>query len=168
MSANENASEPGSGLASNKNLRLGAIILIVVVAAGAIAYVVSNRSGAQPQQPPPINYEITTASGLKMHDVTVGTGASPKMGQTVLAHYVGTLEDGTQFDSSREHGPGPASFSIGPGLIEGWNEALVTMKVGGKRQLFVPSALAYGARGNPPDIPPNTNLLFEIELVDVK
>lgn len=129
----------------------------MVLAAVAIAYVMS-RSGT------------TTASGLRIEDIVVGTGASPTLGQTVVVHYTGTLEDGTEFDSSRKQGPSspPAQFSLGPGLIQAWNEGLTTMKVGGKRKLYVPSALGYGAQGRPPRIPPNANLIFEIELLDVK
>lgn len=153
-----------TNLTSSRNLRLGAIILIVLVAAGAIAYLVSRRGDAE------TNYEITTASGLKIHDITVGTGESPKMGQTVSVHYSGRLENGTEFDSSRKMGPAspPAQFALGPGLIQAWNEGLQTMKVGGKRQLFIPSSLGYGAQGRPPRIPPNSNLIFEIELLEIK
>ncbi len=152
---------PRNTLTSDRNLKIGAIILVVLVAAGVIAYLVSNRGGAAET-----NYEITTASGLKIHDITVGTGESPKMGQTVQVHYSGRFENGTEFDSSRKRGP--AQFALGPGLIPAWNEALQTMKVGGKRQLFVPSAQGYGSLGKPPTIPPNSNLIFEIELLAVK
>ena len=155
---------PRNAFTSERNLKIGGIVLVVLVAAGVIAYLVSNRGGN-----PETNYEITTASGLKIHDITVGTGESPKMGQTVQVHYAGRLENGSEFDSSRKRGPAspPAQFALGPGLIPAWNEALQTMKVGGKRQLFVPSNLAYGANGRP-GIPPNSNLIFEIELLAVK
>src|SRR5687767_1457843 len=109
---------------------------------------------------------VTTASGLRIEDVKVGDGESPKMGQTVSVHYIGWLENGTEFNNSHKMG-GPIDFELG-GVIEGWNEGLSTMKVGGKRKLFIPSNLAYGARGRPPAIPPNSNLIFEIDLLAIK
>lgn len=144
----------------NFNVKVGVIILIVAVAASVVAYVVANRKGQA-------GNEVTTASGLKYVDLQVGDGASPRMGQSVTVNYRGWLENGKEFDSSYKRGV-PAEFALGPGLITGWNEALQTMKVGGKRRLTLPPALAYGQRGNPPNIPPNSTLTFEIELLGVK
>lgn len=109
----------------------------------------------------------TTPSGLKYVDLEVGTGASPQKGQTVVVHYTGTLEDGTQFDSSRDRGQ-PFSFKIGIGqVIKGWDEGVGTMKVGGRRQLIIPAELGYGSRGAGGVIPPNATLIFDVELIRI-
>jgi peptidylprolyl isomerase len=111
---------------------------------------------------------VTTPSGLKYVELKEGTGATPQPGQTVEVHYVGTLEDGTKFDSSRDRGQ-PFSFKIGVGqVIKGWDEGLSTMKVGGRRKLIIPPDLGYGARGAGNVIPPNSTLLFDVELLAVK
>ena len=143
----------------NKNLRVGAIIVLAVLVLAAVAFVITRRgSQAAP--------EITTASGLKYQDLKVGDGVTPTMGQTVTVHYIGRLENGKEFNNSYTLGK-PIDFKLGQ-VIEGWNEGLQTMKVGGKRRLWIPSKLAYGPAGRPPNIPPNANLDFEIELLGVK
>src|ERR1700694_1078363 len=110
---------------------------------------------------------VTTASGLQYEDVVVGTGASPKVGDTVTVHYTGKLVNGTKFDSSVDRGP-PFQFVIGVGqVIKGWDEGVVSMKVGGKRHLTIPAALGYGAQGAGRDIPPNATLVFDVELLGV-
>ena len=115
---------------------------------------------------------MTTASGLQITDTTVGTGATPKTGQTCVMHYTGWLYQngakGQKFDSSVDRGQ-PFEFPIGQKrVIAGWDEGVATMKVGGKRTLIIPPELGYGARGAGGVIPPNATLIFEVELLDVK
>ncbi len=107
-------------------------------------------------------------SNLKIEDLQVGSGDSPKAGDVVSVHYTGWLENGTKFDSSVDRGE-PFEFVIGQGqVIKGWDEGVMTMKEGGKRRLTIPPELGYGARGAGGVIPPNATLIFEVELLDVK
>jgi FKBP-type peptidyl-prolyl cis-trans isomerase FklB len=108
---------------------------------------------------------ITTASGLQYKVLTPGSGASPKLTDLVVVNYRGSLLDGTEFDNSAKHG-GPATFQVGR-IIPGWKEALQLMKPGAKYQLFIPPQLAYDMR-SPPEIPPGSMLLFDVELLSVK
>ena len=109
---------------------------------------------------------ITTPSGLQYVEIQEGTGAQPQAGQTVVVHYTGTLTDGSKFDSSRDRNQ-PFSFRIGAGqVIQGWDEGLATMKIGGKRKLIVPPQLGYGDRGVGP-IPGGATLNFDVELLKI-
>ncbi len=110
---------------------------------------------------------VTTPSGLKYIEIEEGTGEAPKTGQKVTVHYIGTLEDGTEFDSSVGRNR-PFDFQIGVGqVIKGWDEGVGTMKVGGKRRLIIPSELGYGSRGAGGVIPPNATLIFDVELLKI-
>jgi FKBP-type peptidyl-prolyl cis-trans isomerase len=110
---------------------------------------------------------VTTPSGLKYVDQVVGTGPEARAGQTVKVHYTGWLTDGKKFDSSVDSGR-PFSFPLGAGrVIKGWDEGVAGMKVGGKRKLIIPPQLGYGARGAGGVIPPNAELIFEVELLEI-
>jgi peptidylprolyl isomerase len=141
--------------------------LTALVATGAAALAASPPTSAQPTGRP-----MTTASGLQIIDTTVGTGASPRTGQTCVMHYTGWLyENGTKgkkFDSSVDRGT-PFEFPIGmKRVIAGWDEGVATMKVGGKRTLIIPAKLGYGDRGAGGVIPPNATLIFDVELLGIK
>jgi len=107
------------------------------------------------------------ADTLKIEDLKEGTGTEATAGKRVTVHYVGTLTDGSKFDSSRDRGKG-FSFQLGAGqVIRGWDQGVAGMKIGGLRRLTIPSDLAYGDRGFPPVIPPRATLVFEVELLGV-
>ncbi len=111
----------------------------------------------------------TLPSGTKVEDQVVGTGKEATKGSNAVVHYTGTLTDGTKFDSSVGRAPFTVENLGNAPVIQGWNEGLVGMKVGGKRQLTIPPAAGYGARGTPGGpIPPNATLVFDIELLDVR
>src|SRR6266705_7205671 len=108
-----------------------------------------------------------TSSGLQYWDIKVGTGRMADRGNTVKVHYTGWLTNGKKFDSSV--GGNPFQFTLGAGqVIKGWDEGVAGMKVGGKRQLRIPPDLAYGPNGYPPVIPPNSTLVFDVELIGVQ
>jgi peptidylprolyl isomerase len=142
--------------------RLAVATALSVAATGVIA--MPEAADAQPV--------TTTASGLKIIDVKVGTGPSPKPGQTCVMNYTGWLYEngkkGAKFDSSLDRSQ-PFSFPIGQRqVIAGWDEGVATMKVGGKRTLIIPPELGYGSRGAGGVIPPNATLMFDVELLSVK
>jgi peptidylprolyl isomerase len=149
--------------------RAGARSALSLVIMGTVIIAMGAITAATAQTP---GRTMTTASGLKITDTTVGTGATPKAGQTCVMHYTGWLyENGTKgkkFDSSVDRGT-PFEFPLGQGaVIKGWDEGVASMKVGGKRTLIISPALGYGARGAGGVIPPNATLMFDVELIGVK
>lgn len=140
-------------------MKRSGIITILVIAAVLIALPAFAKEERK---------TVTTASGLKYIDVVVGKGASPSIGKKVKVHYTGTLENGKKFDSSVDRNQ-PFTFIIGVGqVIPGWDEGVMSMKVGGKRKLIIPPNLGYGSRGAGGVIPPNATLLFDVELLDIE
>ncbi len=151
------ASQKNSG---KTNTILWGLIVVLVVSFGVYWYWFSDSE--------PVGVEITTKSGLKYTNVVNGHGEKPTPGKSVTVHYTGTLENGKKFDSSVDRGQ-PFTFTIGQGqVIKGWDEGVMSMKVGGKRKLVIPASLGYGARGAGADIPPNATLIFDVELLEVK
>jgi len=144
--------------------RLHAVLAftLAIAIAGAVATALPMQAMAE---------EVTTPLGLKMIDTKVGTGAQPKKGETVMVDYTGWLYEngkkGAKFDSSVDRGY-PFMFKIGKGeVIQGWDEGVASMKVGGKRTLIIPPILGYGNRGTG-SIPPNATLIFDVELLEIK
>jgi FKBP-type peptidyl-prolyl cis-trans isomerase FkpA len=111
---------------------------------------------------------VDSVTELKIEELKTGDGKEAKSGQTVSVHYTGWLTNGTKFDSSLDR-KAPFSFNLGAGMvIPGWDQGVAGMKVGGKRKLTIPSHLAYGERGAGGVIPPNSTLVFEVELLEVR
>ena len=160
---------------------IGAVI-IVLIAAGIPFVLFQNKSQNSPSpslapsvtitpeaspSASPVSSQ-TMENGLKIEDLTVGTGNEAQSGKKVTVNYAGTLTDGTKFDSSYDRGT-PFSFNLGTGqVIAGWDQGVAGMKVGGKRRLTIPPELGYGATGAGGVIPPNATLIFEVELLRVE
>jgi peptidylprolyl isomerase len=147
--------------------RAGAMLAAALVAAVCLFAAVPTPAKAQTE-----GKTITTPMGLKIIDTKVGTGVQPKKGQTVVVNYTGWLYEngakGKKFDSSLDRGY-PFMFKLGEGqVIQGWDDGVATMRVGGKRTLIIPPGLAYGSRGAGATIPPNATLMFDVELLGVK
>lgn len=149
---------------------IGAVLVVVVFLGMAYYFSLNKKNMDKTNTPPPAGNATNVATAvteLKIEDLVAGTGAEAVAGKHLSMHYVGTLLDGTKFDSSRDRGT-PFEFTLGVGqVIKGWDQGVAGMKVGGKRKLTIPSTLAYGA-GAVGSIPPNSTLVFEVELLGVK
>lgn len=133
-----------------------------LLALAALALVFANGSAQEKGK------IVKTESGLKYEELKEGTGATAKKGDKVDVHYTGWLTDGKKFDSSVDRGQ-PFSFTLGAGMvIKGWDEGVQGIKVGGKRKLYIPADLAYGKKGAGGVIPPDAELIFEVELLKIK
>ena len=144
--------------------------LLVVVAFSAALLLTACDSGSDDPTPRTVPDEdyVTTQSGLQYYDFVVGDGATATNGREVTVHYRGWLTDSTQFDASYDRNQ-PFTFPLGAGqVIEGWDQGVAGMKVGGERQLVIPPELGYGSSGAGNTIPPNATLIFEVELLEVK
>lgn len=146
--------------------RAGIAVTLTIVAAIAAGVLITASAPARAQ------HVTMTADGLGIIDTKVGTGPTPKAGQTVVVDYTGWLYNngkrGKKFDSSVDRGQ-PFDFPLGKGqVIPGWDEGVASMKVGGERTLIIPPSLGYGSNGAGGVIPPNATLLFDVKLLGVK
>jgi FKBP-type peptidyl-prolyl cis-trans isomerase len=149
---------------------LKSVCLIAIVTFLATAIFAQSAKKPNNSAPTKVTGDGTkTADGLQYWDLKVGTGATATAGQAAKVHYTGWLTNGKKFDSSVDSGE---PFTVEPlgsaPVIKGWNEGIIGMKVGGKRQLRIPADLAYGAQGYPGVIPPNATLIFDVELLGLK
>ena len=149
--------------AKQRNQRLILLIIVLLLVTVLIYVIYQNLS----EKSSPASEFTTTTSGLQFEDLIIGSGEKAQNGDLVIVHYTGTFEDGNKFDSSVDRNK-PFEFTLGEGrVIEGWDEGIQGMQVGGTRILKIPPELAYGPDGYAGVIPPNATLIFEVELIDV-
>jgi FKBP-type peptidyl-prolyl cis-trans isomerase FkpA len=154
-------------------MRIHFLFLIMCLALPGCQRKSGNENGtrkATPTNAPADGKRITLPSGVQYEDLVVGAGPEVQAGQSVTCHATGWLTDGKKFWSSHDGANQPADFTLrNPGgVIQGWVDGVPGMKPGGKRKLWIPSKHAYGAQGRPPRIPPNSDLVFEIELIAIR
>lgn len=150
-----------------KTIRVALLVLLLAAAAGCGDDSSSSGDAGGGSGGCEEGEVVTTDSGLEYEELECGDGTEVARGDVITVHYTGTLEDGTEFDSSRDGDP--ISFALESGqLIEGWVEGIPGMMEGGRRKLTIPSELGYGEAGYPPDIPPDATLIFDVEVVSVE
>lgn len=152
-----------------QNIIIGILVVAIILVFGYILQdVMGNPIGTKTDEIVQTNTQAMPQEEVKIEELVEGTGDAVKPGDTVVMHYNGTLEDGTKFDSSYDRGQ-PFTTQIGVGqVIQGWDQGVPGMKVGGKRKLTIPASLGYGENGAPPAIPPNATLIFEVELLEIQ
>jgi FKBP-type peptidyl-prolyl cis-trans isomerase len=143
---------------------------LIVITTASIAFAQTKSAKPNNNSPTKVAGEPTKLpDGLQFWDIKVGTGKTAEKGSTVSVHYTGWLTNGKKFDSSVDRNEPFTVTPLGSApVIKGWNEGIIGMKVGGKRQLRIPPDLAYGASGYPPVIPPSSTLIFDVELLSVQ
>jgi peptidylprolyl isomerase len=151
-------------------MKRGVLVVVFVTVLGPRVGLAETKKAAEasaPHKAAPASKVVTTSSGLKYQDLIEGKGRVPKAGDTVVDNYTGRFTNGKVFDSSE--GRQPFEFMLGRGqVIKGWDEGVASMHVGGKRKLIIPPELGYGTRGYPGAIPPNSTLVFEVQLLKIK
>lgn len=151
-----------------KNFILFSLIPIAIIAGVLLVFMNNDKTVSSQINIPSPTASLQSAEELKIEDIKIGEGQEVKKGDTISIHYVGTLLNGTKFDSSVDRGT-PFETVIGVGdVIKGWDEGVIGMKVGGKRKLTIPAFMAYGEQGAGSVIPPNSTLIFELELLGIK
>jgi len=160
---------------NQRNIIITGVVIVIILVLGLIILMQVNKNSnntsttntTTTNNPDSSPINTSTTSGLVIQDIKTGTGNAVVNGNTLSVNYIGTLTDGTKFDSSYDRNQ-PFSFVIGQGnVIQGWDQGMLGMKVGGKRKLTIPANLGYG---NQPagSIPPNSTLIFEVELLGIK
>lgn len=149
----------------NKNF-VAAVIIGVLVLFIFAYFIFGLNTKTTTSAPQAIPTQTATSDKLQITDEKIGTGAAVKKGDTVEVNYVGTLTDGTKFDSTDQRGPFETQIGVGQ-VIKGWDEGIIGMKIGGKRKLIIPPSLGYGDQATG-SIPPNSTLIFEVQLVGIK
>lgn len=151
-----------------ENIILLGILVVIVGVTGFFVFGKKQNLQTTPLPTATPTASIVPMEELKIEDEVVGTGKEAVSGTSVTVNYLGTLLDGTKFDSSYDRKT-PFTFNLGAGeVIKGWDQGVVGMKVGGKRKLTIPASLGYGSTGAGALIPPNSTLVFEVELLNVK